>query len=408
MTALLFLSLMLTAVKEPGTPLRDGCSADSETLAKLDAGATVEIKYALAGEAVPCYKVTVTTGSNTLQGFLPGDAIAGLDDFERGLRDAGWPDPAKLVGSIQAAAATAPASASKAGVSLANSQAAALIESSQPGKALEILENELREKNDPTTLALAGVAAWRSDDPQRALIYLKNSLDLQPNPDLEKLYKRVEKETSSDQSTAKLYGLRVLLRYDANVVPVETARQMVGVLDTEFTRISGALGCTAEERLVAIVQSREAYHKTTDAAEWNGGQYDGRIRVPVAGGQGMDAALTRIFAHEETHACLSMLGSWPAWFQEGMAQKMSGDVLTPALRAKIEKMASEGKLPRLENLRQDWSRLDTEHAVVAYAMALAAIDIFFEDYQGYGIRNLVHNPNKLAQITADLDKRLGL
>jgi hypothetical protein len=405
MTALLSLFLMITAVRQPATPLRDGCSADDSVIATLDAGAPVNIRFALAGEAVPCYKVTVETGGKTLEGYMPASAIAGLDEFEKGLRDASWPDPVKVLGSIKAAAEQMP---SLGGATLANSQAAALIESSQPVKALELLENELRKKNDPTTLALAGVAAWRSDDPQRALVYWKNSLEMQPNPDLERLYHRVEKETTGDLSTAKLYGLRVLLRYDANLVPADTARQMVSALDGELIRISDTLGCTAEERLVAIVQSRDAYHKTTDAAEWNGGQFDGRIRVPVAGGQGMDAALLRIFAHETTHACLSMMGHWPAWFQEGLAQKLSGDSLTPALRAQLEKMAKDGKLPRLENLHQDWSRLDTAHAVAAYALSLAAVEMFYQNYAAYGVRNLAHNPNKLTEITADLDKRLGL
>ena len=122
----------------------------------------------------------------------------------------------------------------------------------------------------------------------------------------------------------------------------------------------------------------------------------------------MDAPLLRIFAHETTHACLSMIGHWPAWFQEGLAQKLSGDTLNPALRAKLEKMAKEGRLPRLENLRQDWSRLDTDHAIAAYALSLAAVEMFYESYAGYGIRNLMNNPHKLAEITADLDKRLGL
>jgi hypothetical protein len=405
MAVLLSLLLMLTAVKEPSTPLRDGCAADAGMVATLDAGAAVTVRYALAGESTPCYKVTVETGGKTLDGFLPGSAIAGLDQFEKGLRDASWLDPERVLGSIKAAAQSRP---SLGGATLANSQAAALIESSQPAKALELLENELRQRNDPTTLALAGVAAWRSDDPQRALVYWKNSLDMQPNEDLERLYRRVEKETVGDQSTAKLYGLRVLLRYDASLVPVESAREMVSALDAELLRISDTLGCSAQERMVAIVQSREAYHKTTDAAEWNGGQFDGRIRVPVAGGQGMDAGLRRIFAHETTHACLSMMGHWPAWFQEGLAQKMSGDALTPSLRAQLEKMAKENRLPRLENLRQDWSRLDTAHAVAAYALSLAAVEMFYQSYAAYGIRNLVNNPNKLAAITADLDKRLGL
>ena len=408
MTALLSLVLMVIAVKQSGTALREGgCSADADVLLTLDAGAPVNIRFAIAGESVPCYKVTVENAGKTLEGYMPASAISGLDEFESGLRNASWLDLIKpdAAATVRATAQTMP---SLSAGSVVASQAAGLIESSQPAKALELLENELRKKSDPTVLAMAGVAAWKSDDPQRALVYWKNSLDMQPNPDLERLYKRVQKETTGDQSTAKLYGLRVLLRYDANLVPVDIARQMVAALDSEFTRISAALGCSAEERLVAIVQSRDAYHRTTDAAEWNGGQFDGRIRVPVAGGQGMDAALLRIFGHETTHACLSMMGRWPAWFQEGLAQKLSGDVLSPALQTKLERMAKDGRLPRLENLHQDWSRLDTDHAIAAYALSLSAVEMFYQTWASYGIRNLVHNPQKLAEITTDLDKRLGL
>src|SRR6202020_761855 len=116
----------------------------------------------------------------------------------------------------------------------------------------------------------------------------------------------------------------------------------------EYARISAQLGCYAEERIVAIAQSPAAYRKTTDAAEWSGGQYDGRIRVPVFDGQQMDASRRRTLAHETTHACLSMLGQWPAWLQEGLAQEMSGDRVTPALQKKIEDWVRAGKLPRLE------------------------------------------------------------
>ena len=88
---------------------------------------------------------------------------------------------------------------------------------------------------------------------------------------MEKLYRQVERESKNDQSNDRLYGLRVLLRYESSVVPTETARQMTAVLDQEFIRISQTLGCSAEERVIAIVQSRDAYRKSTDSAEWSGG-----------------------------------------------------------------------------------------------------------------------------------------
>src|SRR5258708_19544134 len=106
-------------------------------------------------------------------------------------------------------------------------QAAHLIESSQPAKALEILEPAIKkQQRDPNLLALAGIAAWRSDEPKRALEYWRGSIALHPNPDLERLVHRVERETQADQSSEKIVGMRVMLRYDPAVVPAYTARQM--------------------------------------------------------------------------------------------------------------------------------------------------------------------------------------
>ncbi len=57
------------------------------------------------------------------------------------------------------------------------------------------------------------------------------------------------------------------MRYQSSVVKAETARDMAGALDHEFARVSDELGCHADERVVAIVQSRDAYRKATEAAE---------------------------------------------------------------------------------------------------------------------------------------------
>ena len=69
-------------------------------------------------------------------------------------------------------------------------------------------------------------------------------------------------------------------------------------------------------------------------------------------------------------------------------------------------MIRDHKLPRLESLGQDWSRLDTEHAAVAYGLSLFAVEMLYESQ--IGITTVLRNPDRLAVITADLDKRLGL
>ena len=399
---LLFLAI---AVKQDHTTLRNGCAADADTIATLSAGAPVTIRFALSGEQVPCYKVAVEQNGKTIEGYLSAAEIEGLDAFDEQRRQAALVNPSSPAEVMNALPAIASGIASKSG---AAAEASRLIEAGQPSKALQILEPELPKSRDPNLIALAGFAAWRADDAKLALDYWKTSLSIEPNASLQQIYRRVERETTADKSNEKLVGMRVALRYDSAAVPVETAREMLGVLDQEFTRISAELGCSAEERIVAIVQSREAYRKTVDVAEWNAGQFDGRIRVPVVSGAGVDASVRRVFAHETVHACLAMTGRWPAWFHEGLAQKLSGDTVNAATRAKIADEARNRKIPRLENLGQDWSRLDTAHAVLAYAESLEAIELFYENYAQLGIANLIRNPDRLAAITSDLDKRLGL
>ncbi|HEV8145116.1 MAG TPA: hypothetical protein VGP79_01970 [Bryobacteraceae bacterium] len=412
---LLFLTALVAkpaTVKNDATVLRVGCEIDSERIATLTSDTPLAIRFALSGESVPCFKVAIEIEGKLVEGYLPDTAIHGLEEFERGRRDAAWLDATQVMGALRSSDRM-PSQMAGAGGSSVAVQAAHLIEISQPAKALQILEGVLKNQRDPGLFALAGIAAWRSDDAKRALDYWRASIELHPNSDLERLVRRVERETHADQSSQKIVGMRVLLRYDDSTIPVETARQMVGALDEEFGRVALNLGCPAEERIVAIAQSREAYRKGSDAAEWSGGQFDGRIRVPLSAGQSnvgqaLDASLRRVLAHEITHACLSMLGRWPAWLQEGLAQKLSGDTLDPKLRRRIAEMSRVGKLPRLSNLGQDWSRLDGEHARTAYALALAAVEILYETYHEDGVRNLIRNPERLAAITADLDKRLGL
>ena len=408
MSALLTLFLFALSVKTDQTPLKSGCDDDAGVVATLPAGAQAEVRFALTGEATPCYKVRVTVNGRAMDGYLPGTALANLDEFDRKRRDAAWLDAAQVMGAAKAIHSPV-AGITSAGGDSATRKAVQLIEENQPAKALEILGDSLKQhKRDPSLLAVAGVAAWRSDDSRQALEYWKESLDLQPNDDLARLYKRVQREVSSDTSNEKLYGMHFALRYEGGAVPDADARAMVAAMDEEFARVSAQIGCPASERIVAIVQSRQAYLKSTDAAEWSGAQYDGRIRVSLVEGSKIGPETRRMFAHEIVHACLATLGRWPAWLHEGLAQKISGDTLSPAYRHQLDAMAQAHALPRLANLSQDWSRMSTEHAQMAYHLALEAIDLLYQRYGNTAVRNLMNSPETLPQVTADLDRQLGL
>jgi hypothetical protein len=45
---------------------------------------------------------------------------------------------------------------------------------------------------------------------------------------------------------------------------------------------------------------------------------------------------------------------------------------------------------------------------LAYALALRAMEMFEQDMSAVGYRNLMKSPERLPQITAELDRLLGL
>ena len=403
--ALLFLAAV--TIRPDHADLRAGCSANESVVATLPAGTPVEVRFAIA-DGSNCYKVAASLDGKSVVGYVPADALAGIDSFDQERASAPDTSAGRVLNPIENLSKLETQGGDPELV-----RASQLLRSNQPQQALQILEPIARQhKNSPDVLMLAGVAAYRSDQLRAALDYWKQSLELRPNEALQQFYAKAQREAAEDKSGERLYGNRVLLRYEGETLPAETARKIVAMLDSEFARISSQLGCPAEERLVVIVQSRDAYLKSTGAAEWSAGRYDGRIRIALEDRQANVLPPRRELAHEIVHACLTNMPSgaspWPAWLQEGMAQKFAGDVLSPEARAELRRIADAHQIPKLEALAQNWSRMSALNARIAYNLALAAVDQLFESYANYGIRNVLNNPDRLPQIAADLDKKLGL
>jgi tetratricopeptide (TPR) repeat protein len=294
-------------------------------------------------------------------------------------------------------------------------RAGQLLNLSRPSQALELLQAAIeRNPRDPGVLLLAGLAAYRSDQVGAALGYWGQSLDLAPNTALRALYEDAKREAAADRSGEKLEGTHVALRYEEGALPDDTARDTLRTLEENYSRISAALGCTANERIVAIVETREQYLLGAGDAEWSGGYYDGRIHivwppgVVWKGGSGRNPRIERALAHELVHACLASMPSgsspWPVWLQEGLAQKLSGDKLAPSVREQVRQLARMHGIPRLEDLGRDWLGMPQQDAQNAYNLSLAAVDAL---YSGNRISPILSNPDCLPEVVAALEAELG-
>ena len=383
--------LFALTVRPEGAVVRSGCSAEDSEVGRLAAGTEVTVRFSLTGDTGACYKIS----AGAVEGYLPASALANTAEFDKARRTAQALDlPDMLTAWVKR---TPP--------EVGAGNAMELIQKNQPGLALEAIEKQLKTRpKDAGLLALAGYAAYRADEARRAVDYWKESLDVHADPEIEKLYQKAQRELEADRSGRKVYGSRFLVRYDDAEVPVDTARLMVEALEQEYMRIAGELGCSAQERISVIVQSREAYLKTTEAAMWSGGQFDGRIHVSLAEKEGIGPQTRRTFAHELVHACVADFGPVPAWLNEGLAQRLSGE---QGNRSLVTTLVRAGKVPALDDLGRSWSQADVKQAAIAYATSLVAVDLVYSDFGYYGIRNVLRNPDILKKLTVELDKRLA-
>lgn len=378
-----------------GGALRSSCAADAPATVRLEPGTPLTIRSSIAGDAGVCYRVVAGEAS----GYLLAAEITGLEDYESARRGA---DTAGLPSEIRSAVARQ-AEASSVG------RAVELLDARQPRQALQLLEFAVRNEGagDAGVLALTGLAALQSDEPRKALDYFRRSLALRPSPQVAALAERAARESANDTSDHVLHGGRFVLRYDQVSVNPATARVMVGALEEEYARLDAALGCHLGEQVTVVVHTPERYRAATGAAEWSGGQYDGRIRVAAPQGATVTSELRRTFAHEIVHACLARRGAFPAWFHEGMAQRWSGDRLSgPQRRALKEKIAA-GALPPLANLSAGWNAFNPTQAALAYAYALAAVEVLYETRGEAHVRDLLRTPSLLPRTAAELTKALG-
>lgn len=404
----LALFAVTAATLQTESVLRTGCDSDETQVAVLPAGQAVEVRSALSGGSGTCYKVVATIEGRQVTGYVPAKALANNDSFDQARREA------RSFGGTNAAASEQVQSivrqaTTKGGREHPAAKAWALIEANQPAEALRMLEQDLlRYPVDPYLHAVAGMAYYRTDNLDRAILHWKESTAIEANPSVAALLKRAEREKAADKGSERMVGNRVVLRYERATLSAPFAQTMLQALDEEYTRVSYQLGCRASEKVTAVATSRQSYFASTQAAEWSGGLYDGRIHVPVTESRQVSADTRKTFAHELVHACLHELGSWPSWLHEGLAQKFSGETMQPAYRATIEEMRKAKALPKLSQLGQNWSRLSSKHAAVAYTLALYAAEKLVEMKASTGLGNVLRNPSGFPAIEAELDRALGL
>jgi hypothetical protein len=165
------------------------------------------------------------------------------------------------------------------------------------------------------------------------------------------------------------------------------AADATAILSAAFWRIGETLGAYPPDTVVAILYTEKQFRDITRAPDWSAGQYDGRIRIPVAGASQQPALFQRVLTHELTHAILARVAprGFPTWLNEGLAQYFDG---SSADQAHHRLKAVPRRIP-LASLERGFGQLNGADAQVAYDESLLAVSVILER-PGFGWTRLLH------------------
>jgi hypothetical protein len=150
------------------------------------------------------------------------------------------------------------------------------------------------------------------------------------------------------------------------------------VLNAAFWRIGEKLGAYPSESVVVMLYTEKQFRDITQAPDWAGGVYDGRIRIPAAGATASLPSFERVLTHELAHAMIHNAAprGVPAWLHEGLAQYFEGED-PQAARDRLKAVGRDRIIP-LRSLEAGFSRLGAAQALVAYDESLVAVEMIME------------------------------
>jgi len=278
------------------------------------------------------------------------------------------------------------------------------------------------QPDDPVLLFGAGAAAHAQGKQDRAIALLKRALDMNPQltgasrllgqiafaeGDVDLAVQTYEnalqyapgdpmltRELASWKRETDVHRNFDERRYDQFRVMFEgpeekaLAKQATDVFHLAFRHICQKLGEYPTTTIVAVLYTQQEFRDITRAPAWSGGQYDGRIRVPVGGALNKPEEFERVLTHELAHAIVANIaphGGIPHWLNEGLAQYFEG--ANPD-HARKRLKALGGAIP-LKVLEGSFLRLSGRQVQAAYDESLLAVTVML-DRPGFIWTKLLH------------------
>ena len=228
--------------------------------------------------------------------------------------------------------------------------------------------------------ALLGYACYKDDRSRDAIAAWKRSLALAPDPRVQQLLDRAEREAKTEADFRQQESNHFTLRYEGGQAPEAMRAQLLDTLENDYRDLSSDLGAAPKNIFVSLYTD-QAFFDVTQAPAWTSALNDGKIRIPISGLKSVTPELARVLRHELTHSFVQNIthGRAPQWLNEGIAQLEEG-MSTSVFGPRLASLYVAGRQVPLSQLEGNFSSFGSGEAEVAYAEGLAAAEYIRATY----------------------------
>lgn len=260
--------------------------------------------------------------------------------------------------------------------------AAALVRTGNMKEALPYAQQAVESApNSPDAYTMLGYTQFACDDTKEAIVSWKRSLALRPDPAVQRLLEKAQREQSAESEFAQNESTHFVLHYEGKESSAVLRNQILSALESDYDDLARDLGTPPRDNILVTLYTDTAFFDVTHAPTWAGALNDGKLRIPVSGLSAVTPELAHVLKHELAHSFIAKLsgGRCPVWLNEGIAQLLEPKSLGSDGHPLALLFKAEQEIP-LNLLEGSFTRFSGARAYVAYAESLAAVSYINDTY----------------------------
>lgn len=259
---------------------------------------------------------------------------------------------------------------------------ALLVRTGNAAQALSYGQRAVRSAPESAdAYTMLGYAQFACDRTKEAVESWKHSLALRPDPAVEQLLGKAQREQTVESDFSQGESSHFVLHYEGKQTSETFRGQILEALESDYDDLSRDLGNPPHDSISVTLYTEQAFFDVTHAPSWSGAINDGKLRIPVNGLNSVTPELRRVLKHELAHSFINHLsaGRCPAWLHEGIAQMLEPNTLGADGHALALVFKTQQEIP-LNALEASFTNFSGVQAYVAYAESLATVSYINETY----------------------------